>query len=173
MFIFYGKIYSVFFIIFFWMISIIPVSANNRFFGVEIEYVVEILTQKEFFIVPKVPDFTIGLVNIRGEIVPVFDLSTILFGITRKFNNSVLQNVILCKVLEKRFCLFVDKISKVIYSEEKNVKTYAENVWKDVRFIKFFVDFSELGGLVGILDMDNIVRYIEKTNVEFYRFVRR
>ncbi|MFN4244522.1 MAG: chemotaxis protein CheW [Brevinematia bacterium] len=155
------------------MISIIPVSVNNKLFGIEISYISEIITQKEFFIVPKVPSFTIGLVNIRGEIIPVFNLGTVLFNLKGEFKDKILQNVVLCGVFEKKFCLFVDKIYKVVYAGDESIKSYTENIWKDVKFIKFFVDVKELGSLVGVLDMENIVKYIEKANVGFYRSFRR
>lgn len=155
------------------MISLIPIDVNNRFFGIEINQIVEIITQKEFFIVPKVPDFTIGLVNIRGEIIPVFSLSTILFGIKKNITDNFLQNLIVCKVEEKKLCFLVDKLFKVKYVSEDNIKSYTENIWKDVRFIKFFVDIKDIGGLVGVLDVENIVKYIDKSNKEFYKLSRR
>lgn len=154
------------------MISIIPVNVNNRFFGIEISQVVEIITQKEFFVVPKVPEYTIGLVNIRGEIVPAFSLSNILFGKKTEIKDNYLQNLVVCKVSNKKLCFAVDKIYKVVYITEENIKSYTENIWKDVKFIKFFGDIKEIG-LVGVLDIENVVRYIDKSNREFYKFIRR
>lgn len=154
------------------MISIIPVNVNNRYFGIEIERVVEIITQKEFFLVPKVPEYTIGLVNIRGEIVPAFSLSNILFGTKTKMESNYLQNLVVCKVENKKLCFSVDKIFKVVYITEENIKSYTENIWKDVKFIKFFGNVKDLG-LVGILDIENVVKYIDKSNREFYKYIIR
>lgn len=154
------------------MISIIPINVNNRFFGIEINYVVEIITQKEYFVVPMVPEYTIGLVNIRGEIVPTFSLANILFGKKTEIKDNYLQNLVVCKILNKKLCFLVDKIYKVVYIPEESIKSYTENIWKDVKFIKFFGDVKEIG-LIGILDAENVVRYIDKSNREFYKFVRR
>lgn len=155
------------------MLSLVPTSVENRFFGIEISQVVEVITQKEFFVVPKVPEFTVGLVNIRGEIVPVFSLASILFGRKKELSSTFLQNLVVCRVLEKKFCFLVDKIYKVVYAGENNIKTYTENIWKDVKFIKFFVELEEIGGLIGVLDVENVVKYIDKSNREFYRTTRR
>ncbi|MEN2997613.1 MAG: chemotaxis protein CheW [Brevinematia bacterium] len=167
------KVTRVSFIISFRMISIIPITVNDRFFGIEIDQVVEIITQKEFFLVPKVPEFTIGLVNIRGEIVPVFSLSSILFGKKAQMTELILQNLVVCRVNEKKLCFFVDKIYKVVYVKEENIKNYAENIWKDVKFIKYFVEIEEFENLIGVLDVENIVNYIDNSNREFYKAVRR
>lgn len=155
------------------MLSIAPVSLDNRFFGIEIDNIVEIVTNKEFFVIPKVPSFTVGLVNMRGEIIPVFNLGTILFGTTKEINGNILNNIITCKVGEKKMCLLVDKIYKVVYAEESDVKNYTENIWKDLKFVKFFVEVKELNTLIGVIDVESIVKYIDKSNKEFYRSVRR
>ncbi|MGB9621667.1 MAG: chemotaxis protein CheW, partial [Brevinematia bacterium] len=62
------------------MLSLVPVVVSDKFFFIDISYVKEIITKKEFFLIPKVPDFTVGVVNIRGEIIPAFNLSSLLFG---------------------------------------------------------------------------------------------
>lgn len=155
------------------MLSIIPVSVDNRFFGIEIENVVEIITNKEFFVIPKVPSFTVGLVNVRGEIIPVFSLGTILFGTRKEINGNILNNIITCRVGDKKMCLLVDKLYKVVYAEELDIRSYTENIWKDLKFVKFFVDVKDLSTLVGVIDVESIVKYIDKSNREFYKSIRR
>ncbi|MCX8028379.1 MAG: chemotaxis protein CheW [Brevinematales bacterium] len=155
------------------VLSLIPISIDNKFFGIEIDNVVEIISSKEFFIIPKVPSFTVGLVNIRGEIIPVFSLKNILFGTKQDITGNTLTNIITCKVNDKKLCLLVDKLYKVIYASDENIKSYTENIWKDLRFIKFFVDVKEFNALIGVIDIQNIIKYIDKTNKDFYKLSRR
>lgn len=152
------------------MLSLVPILVDDRFFFIDISYVKEILPKKEFFVVPKVPDFTVGIVNVRGEIIPVFNLRTILFG--RKgddFKDGVISYLVLINVSGKRMGLAVDKVSKVVYVSEDNIKEYTESIWKDIRFLKFFVEVKELNVLGGVIDVEGILKYIGKSNNLFYR----
>jgi len=153
------------------MISIIPVEINNKTFGIEISYIKEVIVKKDFFLVPKVPEFTLGFINLRGEVTPCFDLQNILFGTKVQTNGNIIEFAILVKASGKSFAFVVNKVMKVIYIDESQLKSYIENIWKDVKFVKYFVEMSN--SLMAIVDVENILKYIDKTNKEFYKYARR
>ncbi len=43
-------------------------------FGVDVKQAREIITTTDFTIIPKVPQFVKGVINLRGEIIPIIDL---------------------------------------------------------------------------------------------------
>ncbi|MGC8767435.1 MAG: chemotaxis protein CheW [Brevinematia bacterium] len=152
------------------MLSLVPVVVSDKFFFIDISYVKEIITKKEFFLIPKVPDFTVGVVNIRGEIIPAFNLSSLLFGSkSYLFKERFIDYLVLVYVDNKKMGFVVDKIGKVVYVDESNIKGYTENIWKDVRFLKFFVEVSEPKVLGGVLDIEGILKYIDKANKDLYK----
>ncbi len=55
-------------------LKIISFKLGNEFYGIDIMYVKEILMEKKFTIVPNTLDFVLGVLNLRGEIIPIIDL---------------------------------------------------------------------------------------------------
>jgi purine-binding chemotaxis protein CheW len=53
---------------------------RDTLYGIEIESVREIIEYEKAFSVPCVPDYVKGVINVRGEIIPIIDLSQRLFS---------------------------------------------------------------------------------------------
>lgn len=47
---------------------------DNVLYGIEIEYITEIISILPITVVPRVPDFIKGVINIRGKVVPVISI---------------------------------------------------------------------------------------------------
>lgn len=47
---------------------------NNVLYGIEIQYITEIISILPITVVPHVPDFIKGVINIRGKVVPVISI---------------------------------------------------------------------------------------------------
>lgn len=62
---------------------IISFVLDNEIFGVDMGEVAEIMERSVIMPVPNVPDFVLGLINLRGTIVPVVDFR-VLFGLGTK-----------------------------------------------------------------------------------------
>jgi len=52
----------------------IVVKLENEQFGIDIKYVDNIVKMQKITRVPKCQDFFVGVINLRGEIVPVMSL---------------------------------------------------------------------------------------------------
>jgi purine-binding chemotaxis protein CheW len=55
-------------------------EADTGSFGLNIQNVVSIEKVTEVSAIPSMPDFVTGIVNIRGQVIPVVDLSSLLFN---------------------------------------------------------------------------------------------
>jgi len=53
----------------------ITFEINNRFFAFEAKNVIEIFVNKTINPIPIAPDYVVGIINFRGEIVSVIDIS--------------------------------------------------------------------------------------------------
>lgn len=60
------------------MIKVLSFRLAGELFGIEINYVKEINRNVEYTIVPRAPDKIVGLFNMRGQIVTLFNLAKIL-----------------------------------------------------------------------------------------------
>jgi chemotaxis signal transduction protein len=85
---------------------------NDREYGIEIEYVREIIEINYIRKVIYTPEFLLGLINLRGSIISVIDLKY--FFSLGKFD---LQNsdsrLIVVDIDDKTICFAVDKISRI------------------------------------------------------------
>src|SRR4051794_27016293 len=79
------------------MIKVLSFYINNTLFGVDIKKVKEINRNTEFAIVPDAGEHIVGLHNMRGQIVTVFDFSK-LIGMNKKTKNT--NTCIILKTLE-------------------------------------------------------------------------
>ncbi len=84
---------------------------NNSYYGVPILQVQEIVKMTEITKLPNTPKFVEGIVNLRGQIIPIIDLR-------RRFNLPVAKvdenwKILILKIDEVQFGVMVDQISEV------------------------------------------------------------
>ena len=101
----------------------ISLNLNNDFYCIYLEYVREILNDTTIMHVPGVPDFIMGIMNLRGDYITVVDLKSFL-GLP---SNSLTENksetnekkpVIIIRCNELQLALLVDKINEIFEFEE-------------------------------------------------------
>lgn len=49
-------------------------SAGHEIYGLEIKYVTEIVGIQKITVVPEMPEYIKGIMNLRGKIIPVIDI---------------------------------------------------------------------------------------------------
>jgi purine-binding chemotaxis protein CheW len=89
-------------------------------YALDIEVIREIIKPREVTDLPRVPDFILGLISLRGIIIPIFDLKRRL-----KLGNAEItpaSRVIICQHEDKMIGLLVDSITQVICVPEKCIE---------------------------------------------------
>lgn len=95
---------------------------GGELFGVDILMVQEIIRATEITRVPNAPDFVEGVINLRGNIIPVIDLRRRL-NMTSNTTNKQSKDWILILTIEKRITGFiVDLVTEVLKIDDKNVE---------------------------------------------------
>jgi purine-binding chemotaxis protein CheW len=85
---------------------------NHESFGLELLTVHEILKPVPITRIPNVEDYVLGVINLRGEIIPIIDLK-------KRFDMDFTElkpssRFIVIMKEEKRFGIFVDEVKQVI-----------------------------------------------------------
>ena len=142
--------------------QLITFKVGNELYGIEILKIQELIAFKDVTPVPNLPDFIIGVINLRGNVIPVIDLRK-KFSMTSKEYNKF--NVIIVLSLENRMVgVVVDSVQDVVslpesmYSETPNFTTKI-----DTAFIKSISNID--GNLVVILDTEKILSLEEAKKV--------
>lgn len=94
--------------------------------GIDIQQVQEINRQLDVTAVPQAPSYVRGVVNLRGEVVTVVDLRTIL-GLPPKTIDGESRNVVL-QTGEEAIGLLVDRIADVMTTRSDDIDEPPANV---------------------------------------------
>lgn len=92
---------------------------KDEVFAIEIKYVSEILGMQAITKMPKLPDFVRGIINVRGKIIPIVDIS-IRFELQPQPYDE--RTCIIVVIIENfTVGLVVDKILEVVYINESDI----------------------------------------------------
>ncbi|MGE5474727.1 MAG: chemotaxis protein CheW [Ignavibacteriales bacterium] len=101
---------------------------DDKDFGIEIQHVHEIDRLKEVVInpVPKAPDYVEGIINLRGEVVPVLDLRKKLGLPVKEIGRET--RILIVKMENKTIGLIVDMVLRVINIDSKEITITPEEI---------------------------------------------
>ena len=105
-------------------------------YGLDILKVRELISYPEGLTqIPGMPDFIVGMFNLRGLVIPVMDLRK-KFGMSSE-NLHEYSVIIIVQVEEKNIGLIVDSVADVIFVKEEDIQETTEMaVHVDIKFIK-------------------------------------
>ena len=98
-------------------ISIVAFKLGNEVFGLELQEVREIIMVGLITPIPRAPSFILGVLNLRGEIIPVIDLR-MRFGLEHQ-DTTTLSRIIVTPIGDVFTGLIVDSVSEVKNIDKK------------------------------------------------------
>lgn len=101
----------------------------NKHFAIEIKDVKEIIENSAMIKVPKSTGYTRGVINLRGEVVPVVDLRNFYNYPPRK--KDVATKLIICKAHDQTVALEVDNIVTIFKQEQYHATPSLGNQLRD------------------------------------------
>jgi len=90
----------------------ISFSVGEEEYGLELLRVKEVIRIREITWLPKAPTFVKGIINLRGDVIPIIDLRD-KFGLERK-ENTAMTRVIVVEVEGRLMGMVVDSASQVV-----------------------------------------------------------
>lgn len=114
-------------------------SVDKKVYGIEIEYVTEIIGVQQITVVPKVPEYINGVINIRGKVVPVMSIRK-RFGLEeREFDERTC--IIVVNVNDLSIGIIVDRVREVINVKPQEITNTPDYKSVNVnRFIRYIID---------------------------------
>lgn len=120
---------------------------DSEQYGVNIEYVMEIIGLQDITQVPKTPKFIKGLINLRGKIIPLIDGRLKLNKPSKEYNDRTC--IIVLEVNEIIVGLVVDSISDVITLRESDME-HSPKIGK-IKANKYIKEIAKVGKEVKLL----------------------
>jgi len=132
----------------------IVVTLGKEQYGIDIRFIDNIVRMQRITRVPKMPPYLVGIINLRGEVLPVVSLR-LKMGLEKDVYEKTTRIIILKTEQEGNMGVIVDEVKEVVTLEETQVdsvddlriegKNYVCNVGK-----------RENGDLISILDLSMI-----------------
>lgn len=136
---------------------------DQQYYGIDILAVREIRAWTEVTNLPNTPDFVRGIINLRGTIVPIYDLR-VRFGGGRT-NPTRVHVVIVVEAVNGTFGLLVDSVSDILSIEQRDLQAVPETGMEaDSQFLRALVAREER--MVSILDLDRLVNRATAAQME-------
>ncbi|TCO79358.1 chemotaxis protein CheW [Marinisporobacter balticus] len=136
---------------------------ENEAYGVDIMNVKEITEHKESVKVPNTPKFVDGIINLRGDIIPIINLRKRfnLKDITINFDTRV----IVITIKNRQVGFIVDEASQVLRISEENIEPAPELVaGVDKKYITGVGKLEDR--IVLLLDLEYILTDDEKEKIQ-------
>ena len=140
-------------------------TIGDEYFGVEIQRVVEILNPLRLHKIPELPSFISGVINVRGDIIPVIDLR-VRFGIGY---SSGKYRILIVRLENYKIGMYVDKVTEILDIPD-------ECISKPPKFFKGFREefMKGIGHVEGeriiiLLDVEKVLTTEEKIELNSSR----
>lgn len=119
-------------------------------FGIDIEYVESIENMLSITRVPNFKDFLLGVINLRGQIVPVIDIS-------KKYNiknsgNVTINKIIICKYEDYMIGITADGVDITSLTQREQIK---KNEEKSTDYISAIFEYKD--NVVSVLNIKKIL----------------
>ncbi|MBN2545414.1 MAG: purine-binding chemotaxis protein CheW [Spirochaetes bacterium] len=143
--------------------QLILFELGNSLYGIPIDKVSEINRIDQITTLPKAPKFVEGVINLRGNVVPLIDLRK-RFGM--KQIERTKKNKIVVVIVEKRlFGIIVDSVLEVVSIARENIEpSLPTTSGLKTEFINSIGKIQD--SLVIILDIENIIQSKEEIKLE-------
>lgn len=140
-------------------IQLVTFLLGEAEYGIDIMQAQSIIKMDKITLIPNAPDFVEGVINLRGNVIPVIDLK-------KRFHleegeGDKNSGIIIVKVNEVEVGIIIDAISKVIYLAEDDVQP-PPPVFAGIgqKYIKGVGKIDEK--LLIILDLEKILSFEEQ-----------
>lgn len=133
----------------------LAVNLAEEEYGIDILAVREIRGWTPVTRIPQAPHYVLGVLNLRGSIVPVLDLR-LRFGVVREEYDATTVTVIIT-VAGRLFGVVVDAVSDVLDIETANIRPVPDmGTTVDTEYLKGLTSIAER--MVLLLDVDKLLQ---------------
>lgn len=127
-------------------------ALDNESYGISINNVVEIIGMQPITLVPELPNYIKGIINLRGKVIPVMDVRLRFRKEFREYNDRTC--IIVVDIDGVGMGLIVDSVSEVLVISEQDIVP-PPNLNKTNKYIR---GIGKIGSEVKlILDCDKLI----------------
>jgi purine-binding chemotaxis protein CheW len=143
--------------------QIVSFALGKEEYGVDIAQVQEINRMVAITHVPRAPHFMEGVINLRGQLIPIIDLRT-RFGMPRA-EQTKNTRIVVTEIGNKRVGMVVDSVSEVLRVPTEEIEDAPDMITGvDTEYIRGVGKLGER--LIILLDLGRVITGEEKQDLE-------
>jgi purine-binding chemotaxis protein CheW len=144
-------------------IQVVSFKLGSEEYGVDIAQVQEINRMVAVTHVPRAPQFMEGVINLRGQLIPIIDLRT-RFGMPRA-EHTKSTRIVVTEIGAKRVGMVVDSVSEVLRLSTDQIEDAPEMITGvDTEYIRGVGKIEDR--LIILLDLAKIISGAEKRELD-------
>ena len=144
-------------------IQVVSFKLGSEEYGVDIAQVQEINRMVAVTHVPRAPQFMEGVINLRGQLIPIIDLRT-RFAMPRT-EHTKNTRIVVTEIGSKRVGMVVDSVSEVLRLPVEQIEAAPEMITGvDTEYIRGVGKIEDR--LIILLDLARIISGAEKRELE-------
>ena len=140
----------------------IVVRLGAEQYGIDIKYVDNIVRMQHITRVPNVQKYLKGVINLRGEVIPVMSIRIKMDLPEDEYCKST-RIIILKMEQQGSMGVIVDEVKEVVTLQNSQIENVAYDSKEEKSNFIFAIGKYEDGGLISLLDLNTVV--LEKENV--------
>jgi purine-binding chemotaxis protein CheW len=129
-------------------------------YAVPIEYVISIEKMTEPTVIPQMPDYMVGVVRIRGELVPVLDTRKLLYE--RPFEETDKTRLVVTMVEDVSVAFIVDEAKEILDIPEEAIKQVNMLAYRQTPYFIGVANLPER--LITLIDPNQLFESLEGAN---------
>ncbi|MCS6983631.1 MAG: chemotaxis protein CheW [Leptospiraceae bacterium] len=146
-------------------IQLVVFSVGREQYGVEIEKVQEVIRMGTIKKLPRSPNFVLGVMNLRGNIIPIIGLRE-KFGMESRDYNEFTR-IIVVNNNGKLAGMVVDEVNRVIQVSVENIEQNPEMVSHETKtLVKGIARYGE--EVIILVELDYLVYSVEEVHSETF-----
>lgn len=134
----------------------IVIKLDQEQYGIDISFIDNIVRMERITRVPKVQSFFPGVINLRGEIIPVMSLRN-RFGLPDKEYTSATRMIILKPENGAKIGILVDEVREVVTLSEENI----EKASRDEQGMNLLGVGKYKDTLISLLNIQEIIQELD------------
>lgn len=127
-------------------------TLGEEYYGIEITYVTEIVGIQPITVIPELPDFIKGIINLRGKIIPVMDARLRFKKEPVAYNDRTC--IVVIDIKDVTMGIIVDAVAEVLTIDDANIvpppnlnkggRKYIKSVGKCANNVTLILDCEKL-----------------------------
>ncbi len=134
----------------------IVVRLGEEQYGINIKYVDNIVRMQHITRVPKVQEYLRGVINLRGEVIPVMSIRVKMDLELDEYTKAT--RIIILKLEQQgNIGIIVDEVKEVVTLDNSQIEKVAYDSKEERENFIFAIGKYEDGGLISLLDLNMVV----------------